>query len=172
MRRFELLQRQVLLEYLLVDRFTWAYIWNYLPSLTCGPREMFSVAARSTFFFGGILVAWRCDGLIEAGVLVINQSIKKFNGHKTWALQAKFEISWRRTPASFLFRLLFFLVIEISSSTALYLITNNISYDLDRRQPTSLQNQQNFSEHVLSTLESGQCLSFARKLSDHLMITI
>ena len=25
------------------------------PSRTCGPREMFSVAARSTFFFGGIM---------------------------------------------------------------------------------------------------------------------
>ena len=25
------------------------------PSLTCGPSEMFSVAPRSTFFFGGML---------------------------------------------------------------------------------------------------------------------
>lgn len=29
----------------------------FLPSLTWGPREMFSVAPRSTFFFGGIFVS-------------------------------------------------------------------------------------------------------------------
>ena len=34
-----------------------------LPSRTWGPREMFSVAARSTFFLGGMLEEFRVDSL-------------------------------------------------------------------------------------------------------------
>jgi hypothetical protein len=58
-----------------------------VPSRTCGPREIFSVAARSTFFLGGILVVGEGYGVgCKEGVrwdLIISENAVV--GAKIWA---------------------------------------------------------------------------------------